>query len=182
MPAVVGSMFSDPKRETALPRRTLLATEFNREAVRRAESRVTQCTARFLDKLGYYAEIGRPVDLTHGLMCLMCDGVMSFAYQKPYGALDAEDFNSDILMPVHEFHGVLQYPTYFPRLFNAIFKVTDLLPTWMLHRGLAVEKKYLKVSLAPYRKMARIMITMCVTIPSGTTRSLRHPCIMAIST
>ncbi|KAL8640149.1 MAG: hypothetical protein Q9228_002900 [Teloschistes exilis] len=66
----------------------------------------------------------------------MIDGVMNFMYQEPYGALDAENFKSDILVPVHDFSKMMQWPTYLPRLFGLVFGATDELPKWVLERFL----------------------------------------------
>ncbi|KAL8689302.1 MAG: hypothetical protein Q9218_005003, partial [Villophora microphyllina] len=99
-PAFPGAFFQDANRKTALPRRIMYAQEFNRDAVRCAEPRIAQCVAKFFRKLDHHAQTGRPANLTKGLMCLMVDNVMNFMYQKPYGALDANDFESDILVPM----------------------------------------------------------------------------------
>ena len=135
-PAIAGAFFEDSRLKTALPCRNMLAPGFTREAVRRSESRITYCLEKFLGKLSEYAQTGGPVDLTTGFMCLAADTTMNFIFQKPYGALDADNFQSELLVPVIDFSRMQQWPFYFPRLFGAVFKVTDILPTWMLKRWL----------------------------------------------
>ncbi|KAL8683134.1 MAG: hypothetical protein Q9186_000847 [Xanthomendoza sp. 1 TL-2023] len=147
-PAIAGAFSEDPHRKTALPHRKLLAPGFTREAVRRAESRVVSRVEKFLEKLGGYAETGRPVNLTRGSMCLAADAVMDFAFQKPYDALDAEDFQSDILVPVVDFCKMLQWPMYFPKTFGAVFKITNMLPSWAMERwfkGILTQQAYRQV-------------------------------------
>lgn len=82
-------------------------------------------------------------------MCLMADGVMNYIYQKPFGALGAEDFQSDLLVPVVDFHEMMQWPTYFPRGCGGLFKVTEMLPRWVLERwmkGIITQQECLKAS------------------------------------
>ena len=148
-PGMEGSFFHDANRETALPRKSMMAPNFNREAVRRAESRVAQILAKFLEKLNAYAQSGKPLDLTRGSMCLFADGVMNYAFRKPYGALDAENFKSELLVPVIDFARMMQWPVYFPRLFGAVFGATEILPTWILERyfrGILTQKACIQVS------------------------------------
>ncbi|KAL8802312.1 MAG: hypothetical protein Q9182_003890 [Xanthomendoza sp. 2 TL-2023] len=147
-PAIAGAFSEDPYRKTALPHRKLLAPGFTREAVRRGELRVASRVEKFLEKLGGYTETGRPVNLTKGFMCLAADAVMDFAFQKPYNALDAEDFESDILVPVVDFCKMLQWPMYFPRTFKAVFQITSILPKWVLERwfkGIITQQAYREV-------------------------------------
>ena len=82
-------------------------------------------------------------------MCLMADGVMNYIYQKPFGALDAEDFQSDLLAPGVDFHEMMQWTTYFPRGCGGLFRVTEMLPRWVLKRwmkGIIIQQECLKAS------------------------------------
>lgn len=133
-PGMEGSFFLLTSRETALPRKNMISPHFNREAVRRAETHIAEIIAKFLDKLNLYAQSGKTLDLTRGSMCLFADGVMNYVFQKPYGALDAEDFRSELLVPVIDFARMMQWPVYFPRLFGAVFKATEILPSWILEK------------------------------------------------
>ena len=147
-PGLEGAFFNDTNRATALPRRSMMAPGFTREAVRRSETRIAQITAKFLDKLNFYARSRKPLNLTRGSMCLFVDGVMNYAFRKPYGALDAEDFKSELLIPVIDFTRMMQWPIYFPRLFRAVFNATELLPTWALERyfkGILTQKACIEV-------------------------------------
>lgn len=127
----------------------MLAPSFNKDGIRRAEGRIADVVAKFLTKLGPYAEAQTSVDLKRASMRLMADGVMSFAYQKPYGALDAEDFESDLLVPVNDFVFLSQWVFYFPKLLKFIFRLTDSLPAWLLERclkGVRTQQRCLQVS------------------------------------
>lgn len=82
-------------------------------------------------------------------MCYTMDGAMNFVYQKPFGALDAENFDSDYLVPIVDFVSTLQWAIYFPRTFEKIFKLTDMLPERALERwlkGFVTTKEMLKVN------------------------------------
>lgn len=141
--------FPDSCQETALRRRGMYAPYFSREAIRGAEPRVAACVAKFLDNLNHFAQNGKSVDMTKGVMCYTMDGIMNFIYQKPFGALDAEDFDSDYVLPMEDFVDTLQWSKYFPRLFGRLYKLTDMLPEWGLERslkGLLTTKKMLKVN------------------------------------
>ncbi|KAL8662067.1 MAG: hypothetical protein Q9202_005041 [Teloschistes flavicans] len=148
-PAVKDSFVFDPYRKTYLPRRTLYAQEFNRDATRRAEPRIAQCVAKFLQKLDRYSQSGRPANLTNGFLCLMVDGVTQYIYQEPYGSLDADDFNSDILVLAHDFTEMMQWPLYLPRLCAFLFTSVEKLPLWVQDRwlnGMAAQKRLSNVS------------------------------------
>lgn len=73
-------------------------------------------------------------------------------YSKPYGALDADDFRSDVLKPMYDFTKMLQWPIYFPRIFGGIFRLTNLLLTWALENsfpGLVTQRSFVQVSQNP---------------------------------
>ena len=130
----------------------MLSPSFTRENIRRAEPRIAKHVNRFLDKLGHYAQTGEPADLSKGFLCLTNDGVMEQIFQKPFGALDAEDFDSEFTVPVHDFASIMQWPTYFPNLFKGIFKLIEMLPDWALERwlkGFVTQKRYLEVGVSP---------------------------------
>lgn len=148
-PPQEGGFVQEPKREVALPRRAMLASSLTRDSVRRAESRLLHHVSKFLEKLAQYSRSSEPVNLTKGFMCLTADGVMEYVYQKPFEALDAKDFESEILVPVTDFVSTLQWNAYFPRLFGNVFKVIDKLPDWVFKAGLKsvlTQKACLQVS------------------------------------
>ena len=127
----------------------MLSPSFTRDNVRRAEPRVAHHVNRFLDKLGQYAEAGEPADLSKGFLCLGNDNVMEYVFQKPFGALGAEGFDSEFTVPVHDFTTIMQWPTYFPNLFKVIFKLLDVLPDWALEKwlkGFMTQKTYMQAS------------------------------------
>lgn len=150
-PPMAGT-FGIESSQAAAMRRSMLAPSFNREAVRRAEPRISQCTLKFLEKLHLYSQVEMPVNMTKGLLCLMADGVMNFVYQEPFGALDGKDFDSELIIPIVESVKVIQWPFYFPKFFGTIFGMTGVLPEWARERwlkGFESQKKCLQVSLTP---------------------------------
>ncbi|KAI4235778.1 MAG: hypothetical protein L6R40_006373 [Gallowayella cf. fulva] len=130
-PPMQGSLLTDVTRETAIPHRNMFAPSFKREAIRRAEPRVAQCVVKFLDKLDLKKG---PINLTNALMCLMADSVMTFAYQQNFGALDTEDFQINLVIPIVDTAETLQWLIYFPSFSAAIFKLPEVLPDWALQR------------------------------------------------
>ena len=74
--------------------------------------------------------------MENALACLFADGVMNFVYQDDFGTLDAENFNSDLILSVADFAGGMQWPAYFPRLLGAYFMVVNAIPKWVLARWL----------------------------------------------
>ena len=134
VPILQGSFFTDTNRATAMPHRTMFAPYFNRESIRRAEPRITQCVVKFLNKLDLHMQKKGSINMSKALLCLMADGVMSFAYQQDFGALDIEDFQIELLVPITDFVKTLQWPTYFPKFSAAIFKLMDRIPNWALQR------------------------------------------------
>lgn len=148
-PTMAGN-FGIESSQAAVMRRNMYAPSFNREAVRRAEPRISQCTIKFLDKLNRYLREDKPVNMTKGLLCLMADGVMNFVYQEPFGALDGEDFDSELIIPIVESIKVIQWPFYFPKVFGTIFRMTGTLPEWAREKwlkGFESQKQCLQVIL-----------------------------------
>lgn len=148
-PLIEGAWFEDASRKTALPRRNMMASAFNREGVRRSEHRVAQCVSKFLARLNEYAKDEKPLDMTRGSMCLAADAAMNFTFHKPYGALDAENFQSELLVPVIDFSRMQQWPVYFPNLLGAMFKIPGMLPKWVIGRyfkGIITQQECLQVS------------------------------------
>ena len=82
-------------------------------------------------------------------MCLAADAVMNFSFQKPYGALDAPNFESDLLIPVIDFSRMQQWPFYFPWMFGTVFGLTAKLPEWVIKKylqGLLTQQNAMRVS------------------------------------
>ena len=148
-PMVTKSFTLEPDKRLAMTRRNMLGTSFTPQAIRRAEPRIKACVARLLEKLTHYAKERKTADLSRGFMCLAADVALSFAYQDSFEALEAEDFQSELLVPVHDFTRLLQWPIYFPGLFGGVFKITEVLPRWALEKffgAIASQKECLKVS------------------------------------
>ena len=128
----------------------MLSPSFNREAIRHGEPLISQCVVKFLDKLNLHAQTGRPVNMRKAFQCLLADAVMKFAYQEDFGALEAEDFDSELLVPICDFTQMMQWPIYFPGLCKTIFKMTEMLPNWAIEKwfkGIVTQNECLQVSL-----------------------------------
>ncbi|KAL9581354.1 MAG: hypothetical protein Q9212_003945 [Teloschistes hypoglaucus] len=136
-PSVAGSFVFDTDRKKYLPRKMLYDQEFNRDAIRRAEPRVALCVASFLQKLDRYTQTEGPINLSNAFLCMTVDAVTGFMYQKSYGALEADDFNSEFLILEKDFVKMMQWPLYLPRTFAFLFTSIERLPGW-------VHKKWLR--------------------------------------
>ena len=120
-----------------------------REAVRRAEQRVSRCVAKFLNNLNLAAQKGKPVNVKNASLCMMADGVMQFIYNEDFGTLDAENFESDLISTVGDFVSNMQWPSYFPSFFVALYKIIMILPAWVLQslfKAVVRPREYLRVS------------------------------------
>ena len=107
---------------------------FSKDAVRRSEHLITDMLAKFLEKLSRYASEWRSVDLTLGFGCLTSDVAMNYAFQRPINALDAEAFQSEVVVAADALVETFQWPNYFPIFFAGIMWVTASLPKWALNR------------------------------------------------
>ena len=149
LPTMQGGFFTNTNQATAMPHRNMFAPYFNRESIRRAEPRITQCLLKFLDKLDMYAQTKSSINMTKALLCLMADSVMTFAYQQNFGALEIEGFQIERLVPITDFTKTLQWPTYFPKTTANVFKIMDKIPNWALQRWfkpIANQQECLRVS------------------------------------
>ncbi|KAI4198972.1 MAG: hypothetical protein LQ350_004953 [Teloschistes chrysophthalmus] len=135
-PAVAGSFVNEVERKNYLPRKMVYEQEFNRDAIRRAEPRIALCVAKFLQKLDSYTQTEGPVNLSNAFLCMTVDAVTRFMYQKTYGALDADDFNSEFLILEKDFVKMMQWPLYLPRTSAFLFTSIERLPAWVHKRWL----------------------------------------------
>ena len=133
-PSLKGGYFTIASTKTALARKTMHSPLFSKEAVRRSEHLITDMLAKFLDTLSGYVSGSRPVDLSMGLMCLTADITMNYAFQRPFNALDAKGFQSEVIMGADAFTELFQWPNYFPNTFRVISLVIACLPGWVTSR------------------------------------------------
>lgn len=148
-PAVAGSFVNEVERKNYLPRKMVYEQEFNRDAIRRAEPRIALCVAKFLQKLDSYTQTEGPVNLSNAFLCMTVDAVTRFMYQKTYGALDADDFNSEFLILEKDFVKMMQWPLYLPRTSAFLFTSIERLPAWVHKRwlrGIVAQKGLWNVS------------------------------------
>lgn len=87
-----GSMFNKLVVKEGKAHRDLYMPYFSRMNVQKMEPIIREHLTKFLDKLDEASEADKAVDLTLGFRCLMADSLMRYTYDKPFGALDAPDF------------------------------------------------------------------------------------------
>lgn len=122
---------ADPHSKTALPRRNLYASSFSRASIRRNEDRITTSLEKFLTILHTdYEQKKRPVDLTLAMPCFMADTILNFAFEKPYGNMDAPGFESEMIGAMENFVKNTQWLIYFSNMAYGFVRFTEMLPTW----------------------------------------------------
>jgi len=80
------------------------------------------------------SENTKVLDLSLGFSCLTADVAMQYCYQKPFGALDAPDFQFEAIITIEEFLNVVPVSWYFPNLMRAINKLTSKLPATLIQK------------------------------------------------
>ena len=133
-PILKGSYFGILDTKRALARKTMQSPLFSKEAVRRSEHLITDLLAKFFQILSGYASEAKAVDLSLAFKCLAADIAMNYGFQRPFHALDAEGFDSEIVDAQHTFMLIYMWPINFPRFFGAVFKVLACLPRWFVNR------------------------------------------------
>lgn len=91
-PFTKGSMFNKLVVKDGKAHRDLYMPYFSRMNVQKMEPIIREHLGKFLEKLDEAGKLGKDVDLTLGFRCLMADTLMRYTYDKPFGALDAPDF------------------------------------------------------------------------------------------
>ena len=133
LPALKDSYFISNSR-SALVRKSMQAPLFSKEAVRNSEHLITDMLAKFLGLLSGYASRARPVDLSMGLACLAADISMNYGFQKPVNALDAEDFESEIIQGAEALVKLFFWSVHFRKTLGAFNWVATQLPRWFIRR------------------------------------------------
>ena len=90
--------------------------------------------AKFLDIMSDYSSAAKPMDLRMGYRCLAADVAMNYVFQRTFDALDAEDFQPELLKGADIFLGMFRWPIYFPNVFGGLLRVTTSLPEWYISR------------------------------------------------
>lgn len=100
----------------------------------RVEGLIQHQINKFLDVLERAAEHGKVMDLTLGFRCLTADVIMDYCYQETFGALDAPDFQSSLIVRWQKFLPSVLLSAYFPRTFQALYSILSKLPDALLKR------------------------------------------------
>jgi hypothetical protein len=72
--------------------RDLYVPYFSKTNVVKLEYLIKEQLAKFMGKLDDAHATGKSVDLTLEYRCLVADTLMTYCYDKPFGAIEAEDF------------------------------------------------------------------------------------------
>ena len=87
-----------------------------------------------------------------GFRALSSDMIMTFAFNKPLGALDSPGFDFNVTRALNDGAVLGQYSAYFPRTSRRLIQAAEKLPNWLLDKymePLALTKLLLKVSYLP---------------------------------
>ena len=101
---------------------------FSKASIQRLEPLLKGKCLKFSEKLREAAKQNKAVNLSWGYRCLTADTIMDYSYQKPLGALDAPDFDFQLIKALDEFAegGIVE--KYFVKLSNLIFDILQALP------------------------------------------------------
>lgn len=114
--------------QSAKERRDMFNPFFSKGAVRRVESLLHAKFTLFLSKLKSAALNNKVTNLSMAFKCLTADIIMDYCYQKDYGALDAPDFESPLLVSLRGSGAVAQWYQHFPNFVNWLNRTTTKLP------------------------------------------------------
>lgn len=109
-------------------------SSFSKAAIQRVESLIQGQVRRFLDILKQTAADDKVVNLSYGYRCLTADVIMNYCYQKPFGAMDAPDFEFPLMLALQDFLPLSLWPVYFPVTFDRIFDISTALPLSMVKK------------------------------------------------
>lgn len=127
-PIARGSIFNLGELKRAKPRKDMYQSSFSKAAIQRVESLIQAQVAKFLGVLKQAAADNKVVNLSYGYRCLTADMIMMYCYQKPFGAMDAPDFEFPLMLATQDFFPLSQWPIYFPITFNRIYDMSAALP------------------------------------------------------
>lgn len=103
-------------------------SSFSKAAIQRLEPLIQSQVTKFLDILKQAAADEKVVNLSYGYRCLTADVIMTYCYQKAFGAMDFPDFKFPLMLALHDFFPLSLWPIYFPVTFNRIFDISTALP------------------------------------------------------
>ena len=131
-PFTKGSFFNKLTVKEAKPHRDMYFPYFSRAAVNRLEPIIKQQLSKFVAKLEQAASDSRPVDLSLGFRCLTADSLMHYSYDKPFGALDAPDFEFPMIVAIESFFDNSTFGWYLPNFMGLFVRMMAKLPrSWI---------------------------------------------------
>ena len=125
---VDGSFFNIHETKGAKPVKDMYQPYFSQAAIQRLEWLIQGKVDKFLNLLQSAAKSAQAVDLTLGYKCLTADVVMEYCYQKTFGALDAPEFQFQLIRDLEELFSTAPLAWYFPTLVNTLSIVLANLP------------------------------------------------------
>lgn len=91
-PFTKGSLFNKLVVKEGKLHRDLYVPYFSKTNVVKMEYFIKEQLTKFMGILDHAYAAGKTVDLTLGYRCLVADTLMTYCYDKPFGAVDAESF------------------------------------------------------------------------------------------
>jgi cytochrome P450 len=128
LPFTKGGFFNKLHVKDAKPHRDLYMSYFSRSNVQSLEPAIREHLTIFLHKLDEAADGDRGVDLTRGFRCLVADTVMRYSYDKPYGALNAPNFEFQMLENIEDFFDFSTSGWYFPNFMGGVVDICQKVP------------------------------------------------------
>lgn len=127
-PFTKGGFFNKLHVKDAKPHRDLYMHYFSRNAVQTLEPAIRDHLRTFLQKVEQAAVANQAIDMTRGFRCLVADTVMRYSYDRPFGALDAPNFEFPMLENIERFFDFSTSGWYFPNFMGGVVDIFQKLP------------------------------------------------------
>jgi hypothetical protein len=123
-----GSLINISATKEAKQRKDMFQPYFSKAAILRVEPLLKQHTTKLIALLCKAGKAHRVVDLTMAFKCLTADIIMDYCYQKPFGAMDAPDFQFPLIKALDDSASTGQWDKYFVKIVNLLSNVVLSIP------------------------------------------------------
>ena len=123
-----GCLLNISDLKSAKHRKDMFSPYFSKAAIGRLEPLLKGCVTKFLNVMVQAGKDHKVVDLNYGYRCLTADVIMDYCYQKPFGALDAPDFQFPLIVALDSSAQAGQWDKYFVKTFALVTAIIQALP------------------------------------------------------
>ena len=118
----------------AKQRRDMLQPYFSKAAIQRLEPLIKGKVSRFLALMCEAGTHGRSVNLSYAYRCLSIDVITDYCFQKPFEALESEDFKDPFAHAFFILTEFVRFEKYFPKTTAFTHKLITRLPRSIARR------------------------------------------------